>query len=305
MSLEKSQLDSFFKPGAPKNPDKKEKKEPKPEEFLDSPEFKQQARDLAQEAEQAFQSNDFATALDKLKQLEQLARPEGSTLEFREAQEIFGEDFLGPEALAKTFGIELGDMQKDVLEIQFSRAELEQAKQLGMMLVLRVPTDKDNKPLTINRMREMFSGEDTLGDPAKKKSKIFYRKKGEGWYENEEFATKATPSLGWGLAAKAVLPESLGKNWDQQEEVLKEWAKANKIDPATVRRRTPVEVAYDTLLYYGANQESLLGDKWDWTDVRSSDGNLVDVGYFDSDGLYVRYDSRDYTDSSLGVCPSR
>src|SRR3989344_5727045 len=158
MSLEKSQFDSFFKPGAPKKPEKKEKAEPKHEEFLDSPEFKQQAKDLAKEAEQAFQSNDFATALDKLKQLEHLAKPESSSLEFREAQEIFGKDFLGPEALAKTFGIELGDMQKDVLEIQFSREELEQAKQLGMMLVLRVPTDKDNQPLTINNMREMFSG---------------------------------------------------------------------------------------------------------------------------------------------------
>ena len=289
----------------PKSKPDGKKNEPKGSDFVDTPEFKQQAKDLAKEAEQAFQSNDFATALDKLKQLEHLAQPEGLGVEFQEAQEIFGKDFLGPEALAKTFGIELGDMQKDVLEIQFSKEELEQAKKLGMMLVLRVPTDKDNKPLTIDKMREMFAGGDTLGKADGKKGQMFYWKKGEAWYDKEEFATKATPSLGWGLAAKAVLPESLGKNWDKQEEVLKQWAEVNGIDPATVRRRTPVEVVYDTLLYYGANQESLLGDKWDWTAVRSSGGRSVDVGDFDSVGLFVGGGSRDDAGSDLGVCPSR
>ena len=36
-----------------------------------------------------------------------------------------------------------------------------------------------------------------------------------------------------------------------------------------------------------------------------SDGNSVNVGNFDSDGLNVNNDSRDNANSNLGVCPSR
>jgi len=39
--------------------------------------------------------------------------------------------------------------------------------------------------------------------------------------------------------------------------------------------------------------------------VQSSDGNFVNVGNFDSDGLNVNNDTRDNTNSNLGVCPSR
>jgi len=72
-----------------------------------------------------------------------------------------------------------------------------------------------------------------------------------------------------------------------QEEILKKWAKDNNIDPALVKRRTPVEIAYDTLIYYGANKESLLEGKYDWSGVQSSDGYFVYVGVFGSVGLIV------------------
>src|SRR3989344_813665 len=177
-----------------------------------------------------------------------------------------------------------------------------------MMLVLRVPRlgeGKTERPLTIDSARELLTKGDSLGDPKKKKQKVFYGKKGESWYDNEEFATKDTPPLGWGLVTKKILEESRSKNWDQQQEVLKKWAEENGIDPASIKRRTPVEIAYDTLLYYGSNKESLLADTWDWTGVRSSDGRFVSVGRFVSDGLHVNGVSRGRAHSDLGVCPSR
>ena len=222
----------------------------------------------------------------KVEQILDTAKKEGlvpeareAIIEFNEAREIFGKDFLGPEAIKTTFGTELTpDELQGIENIPFSREELEQAKQLGMMLVLRVPRlgeGKTERPLTIDSARELFAKGDTLGDTKKKKQKVFYGKKGESWYDNEKFATQDTPKLGWGLVMKSVLPESLSKNWDQQEEILKKWAKDNKIDPALVKRRTPVEIAYDTLIYYGANKESLLEGKYDWTGVRSSGGRFV------------------------------
>ena len=248
-------------------------------------------------------------ALDTAKKEGLVPEIKEAVVEFDEAREVFGKDFLGPEAIQATFGVELTSEELQEIEnIPFNKEELEQAKQLGMMLVLRVPRlgeGKTERPLTIDSARELFAAGDTLGDPKKKKQKVFYGKKGESWYDNEKFATQETPKLGWGLVMKSVLPESLSKNWDQQEEILKKWAKDNNIDPALVKRRTPVEIAYDTLIYYGANKESLLEGKYDWSGVRSSGGSFVHVGLFTSDGLYVIYDTRDYTHSILGVCPSR
>ena len=248
-------------------------------------------------------------ALDTAKKEGLIPEVKEVNIEFDEAREIFGKDFLGPEAIQTTFGVELTpDELKEVGDIPFTREELEQAKQLGMMLVLRVPRlgeGKTERPLTIDSARELFNKGDSLGDPKKKKQKVFYGKKGESWYDNEKFATQDTPKLGWGLVMKSVLPDSLSKNWDQQEEVLKKWAKDNNIDPTLVKRRTPVEIAYDILIYYGENKESLLENRYDWSGVQSSDGGSVNVGGFDSDGLYVYNDSRDYAHSHLGVCPSR
>ena len=248
-------------------------------------------------------------ALDTAKKEGLVPEIKEAAVEFDEAREVFGKDFLGPEAIQSTFGVELTPEELQEIEnIPFNKEELEQAKQLGMMLVLRVPRlgeGKTERPLTIDSARELFATGDTLGDPKKKKQKVFYGKKGESWYDNEKFATQETPKLGWGLVMKSVLPESLSKNGDQQEEILKKWAKDNNIDPALVKRRTPVEIAYDTLIYYGANKESLLEGKYDWSGVQSSDGSFVYVGDFDSDGLLVDDAARDDADSDLGVCPSR
>lgn len=232
--------------------------------------------------------------------------PKQEAIDFREVKEILGKDFLGPESIETTLGIKLSPEELEQVEnIPFTREELEQAKELGMMLVLRVPHDTDKQPLTFNRMREILEGVDKLGDPKKKKSKLFYRQPGDGWYKDEVFATGSVTGFGWGLAKKEVLQESLSKNWDEQEEILKKWAEENNIDPQAIRRRTPIEVAYDTMLYYGANKESLLEGTYDWTSVRSSDGKFVHVGRFDSDGLNVDSDARDSRRSYLGVCPAR
>ena len=248
-------------------------------------------------------------ALDTAKREGLVPEAKEVNIEFDEARKIFGKDFLGPEAIQTTFGVELtADELKEVEGIPFTREELEQAKQLGMMLVLRIPRlgeGKTERPLTINFVRELFTKGDSLGDSKKKKQKVFYGKKGESWYDVEKFATQDTPKLGWGLVMKSVLPDSLSKNWDQQEEVLKKWAKDNSIDPSLVKRRTPVEIAYDTLIYYGENKESLLENRYDWTGVQSSGGLFVNVGGFVSGGLGVDGATGGSAGSILGVCPSR
>src|SRR3990172_4855204 len=79
-------------------------------------------------------------ALDSAKKEGLVPETKEAGIEFQEAKEIFGKDFLGPEAAEATFGVELSQDELEQIEaIPFTREELEQAKQLGMMLVLRVP----------------------------------------------------------------------------------------------------------------------------------------------------------------------
>ena len=54
-----------------------------------------------------------------------------------------GKDFRGPEAIETTLGIATFSRGIEQVEnIPFTLEELEQAKELGMMLVLRVPHDR-------------------------------------------------------------------------------------------------------------------------------------------------------------------
>jgi hypothetical protein len=262
---------------------------------------------LASDARAAFTSNDLSTALEKLQELARVAKPERASggLEFGEAKELFGKDFIGPEAVLKTFGVRLPPNElKNIEKIPFDRETLEKAKNLGMMLVLRVPHDQKGDPLTIKRMQRILGDVDYLGRENDKKTRMFDSASPGNWYEDEGFAREMVAQLGWGLACKSILEESRDIDWHDQEKVLHEWAKGNDLDPASVRRRTPVEVAYDTLAYYGANQESLLEHSYDWTRIRAEDDDFVRVGDFGRSGLAFESSSWDDPDAAFGICPT-
>ena len=229
--------------------------------------------------------------------------PVKESLDFSEVREVFGQDFLGVEEIEKFTGRPLSPEEKRIAEEKWqtkieeqglTKEGLEQLKQEGFMVVLRVGTlagkEKKDKemPVTIKNLRQKFP--------------LFYN---QDWYDSEQFASEALSGVDWGIVKKELLDESKSKNWDEQEEVLKTWAETHGVDKKFVRRRTPAEVAYDILAYFQVRNERILEKDWDWTSVQSSDGKFVRVGYFDSDGLYVSSVSRDHRNSHLGVCPAR
>src|SRR3989338_600008 len=236
------------------------------------------------------------------------AKKEGLTpvkeaLDFSEVQEIFGPDFIGIEEVEQFTGRSLTleeqriaeeKWQRKVEEQGLTKESLEQLKQEGFMVVLRVgtlagkeKTDKDMK-VNVKNVREKFP--------------LFYD---QDWYNNEQFAEEPLKGIDWGIVKKELLDESKSKNWDEQEEILKEWAVTHGVDKKFVRRRTPAEVAYDVLAYFQVRNERILEKDWDWTSVQSSDGEFVSVGGFGSGGLGVGSDARGNRDSDLGVCPAR
>ena len=240
--------------------------------------------------------------LEELLKEEKTEIPE-ERLEFfnlEEAKEILGEKevcgpkdverhFLGGKSLEQVFSpAELESIQK----IPYSREDLEKAKQLGEILVLRVPKMEVNGkivPVTIEHLKEKFPD-------------YFYS---QGWYNQEDFFLRQTPQLEWKLIKKEVLRESLDKDYQAQEQVLQEYIKKNHLNPKKTRRRTPIEITYDTFLYFQKNQERLLESTYDRTNVRSSGGYPVDVGHFDRDGLDVSYWRAESRHGNLGFCPCR
>ncbi len=242
------------------------------------------------------------------------------------AKSLFSENFLGEEAIhvmeqkcqAKginvTFEIpHIGSFDSNGLRVGLSDEILETAKAdeatgRDRMVVLRpefMTVDGERKPITLLNLRDLFRKEEPNPDDANetyvtydnnpfsdvKGEAIFYD---QDWYNDEEFAKKPLKA-GFGLPTREVIPDSLSKKWGEQQALLL----------SEERRREPIEVAWDAILYYAATGKKVLEKTWDWTDSSTSDGSLVRVGGFDSDGLGVNDWGPEGSRSNVGVCPSR
>lgn len=252
------------------------------------------------------------------------------------AQEIMGDDYLGPEAVEKAFGIQV--KAEDIPPIPFSEADLERAKALGQMLILRVDKTADGQALTMKRLNELV--QPRLDE--KKLGKVLY---GQGWYTDEDFYTVEAVPGGWALVTKEVLPNSTKKNYLQQTEVIvdylkkkvfpknmpphfqqaiadfesqktklaklinNDWAKAAKtlevLAITRLTRPTPAAVLYDLLIAVQNKPGRLLENKYVYTSRRSSNGDLVCVGHFSVGGAYVGLRNPDDAVDNLGVSFSR
>jgi len=235
------------------------------------------------------------------------------------AKEVLGRDFLGVEAIKKLeqelkkVGVNvefvIRDENGNLPPFPYTKEDLQWAKGNGEMLVLRPEAmlrGGREVPLTMIEFRELFRK-----DPLGKMQTVVYsfRTDANDWYKGEKFATGAGEiKLGWSLVKKDVLDGSTNTNWNDQEQLLRQYEaglKRKGARNASVKRRTGTEAVYDELLYYVNTGERLLPDKYDWTQTRSSHGRLVCVGHFDSTGLRVNVGGSGDSGSGVGVCPSR
>lgn len=279
------------------------------------------ASEIAAIQRRAKTDEDYQQILEKTSELKKLfgiTVPEGRltgeiSKQIEKAKEILGKDFLGPEAIEKTFGTKIESAE--IPAIPFPQAELEKAKELGQFLVLRINSGPDGKPLTMQSMNNLLEEKyETDG------SKVLYD---TDWYEKEEFFTNETPRLAWALTSKEMIPDSTDKNYLEQTDAIvdylgkifpedlpekyqkaiqeyqnqrteieplidSDWQKAaerlESLEITKLTRQAPVEAIYDLLMYHRNNDERLLEGKYTWTKRRDSDGRLVGVGDFGSGG---------------------
>lgn len=265
---------------------------------------------------------------------------ERMSISFDEASRIMDSNYFGPEAVGKLLGISVRSERFPL--IPFSKEELEQAKRLGQMLVLRADKAPDGTPLTMQRLQTLLQKK----FDAEKKGKVLYN---TDWYKDETFFTGEAPERGWALVGGQVLPDSTSKNYLEQTRVLadylvneafkgipfpaiyskavsefyrqidtieglmsSDWQEAAKqlsaLQINQLTRQTPAEALYDMLLQTQNKKETdkrLLEDNYTWTNERSSAGDLVLMGSFDSRGAVVNGSVPDDSTSRLGVVFSR
>jgi hypothetical protein len=251
--------------------------------------------------------------------------------------QLFGEDYLGPEAIEKAFGILIPP--EYIPPIPFDQSELERAKQLNQRLVLRWDKDPNGEDLTMEKLQGLLQSEFTKQG----KGKIHYN---TDWYEKEDFFTRAVPEIKWALVTNDVIPNTTSKNYVKQTETIVDYLKrevfpthtmpkelsdailefekqkseiakllSSNPDEAAIRldnlfithltRQTPVEVLYDLLLYIQNNDKRLLQNIRTWSSARASNGSFVSLGSFGDLGLRVDDGWPSIGHSGVGVCLSR
>ncbi len=119
------------------------------------------------------------------------------------AKEIMGaENFLGPEEVFETFGVNL--KESEIPRIPFSRKELEAASKLGQMLILRIGKTATGARLTMKKINEQIM-------PRFPDRSCIFAQSLWSWYRNEDFCTKDIPinldsGAQWALVSAEVIP---------------------------------------------------------------------------------------------------
>jgi len=219
-----------------------------------------------------------------------------------EARAAIGGAMLGPDDIATVLGFDpleaLSTHERHVVsDFPFSVADLSTARANGEFLVLRVPRDARG-PLTMLRLAERLAG----GLDPKVHKGVGYLLRDEWTIDAQPFATTETCPAGWRLVRREPLQATFNLGYRAQDEVL---ATVPPAHPTVPRRRSAVEIAWDTLLWHRTHDERLLAGAWDWSRSESVDEGLVALGEFSDKGLGVIAYSRAVRFGTLGACPQR
>ena len=227
----------------------------------------------------------------------------GLTIEgLADASALLGSAVIGPAELEQALGYDpiallSSDERPLVARVPFSRADLEQARTDGEMLVLRVPRDPAG-PLTMLALAGRLAG----GLDPKVHTGVGYSLRDEWTIDTQPFATADTCSAGWWLVRRAPLRTTCNRMYRAQDDAL---ATLGPVVEGRPRRRSAVEIAFDTLVWQRVRGERLLADAWDWSRSPSNDQGYAALGEFGERGLGVIAYSRAVRFGTLGVCPQR
>jgi len=191
----------------------------------------------------------------------------------KRAKDIMGKNFIGLEEAEKHLGVKFSKKDAEKLaEIPWSEETLEELKHTHILI--------PGHSLSILEIRE------------KVPQGTFWAYK-DAWYNNQPFATKEKVELRWHLIRKDIQPNSSGKTYQDQLNLLSK----QEENPRAV------EMVYAMTLFWLTRKEKLFMDYWARCRDLDSDGCRVLVYFCDG-----RLDVSGWVDSAyadIGVAASR
>jgi len=195
--------------------------------FLNLLALKQASFKLA--TEEALQGGDFTHAKQLKQELETLTHSLHEAIlptQLEQAGALFQENFLGPDALQKTFGFTLEI--KNIPFIPFSKQELKEAKERGDILIYNCTSTPEGKPLTLETMARLSGGNVPIKD--KEGNDVYplyieqFNPDGSiytgAWFKNDPLILSATPETGWQIVSPDIITDSTSKNYINQTDFL-------------------------------------------------------------------------------------
>lgn len=147
----------------------------------------------------------------------------GERSDLTQAEKIFGKDFLGPDAIDRTFGIKMSPDQ--IPPIPFDRERLRVAEKRNQFLILRTDKAPEGSPLTMAKMEELWQDDDP-GQKVRLKKKgpqfihgednsVLLMSQGR-WFNGITSFTEQTPRPKWALVSKDFVPGSKNDYYFEQ-----------------------------------------------------------------------------------------
>jgi hypothetical protein len=242
--------------------------------------------------------------------------------EMEKAKEIMGLDFFGPDQVEKAFGFKID--RTSLPKMRFTPQELIKAKANNQYLMLYVSKKADGTPITaemlVNALQPQF---DRDGKGKIQNDDNWYKYKHEKFYttetprpawklitkdvipgslnhnyleQTEDIVKYLKRTVFNGISMSSDYKKAINEFEEQKKGIKKNISDQNWHVAATklaelkltqMSRQTFVEERYGWLVYFQNRKERLLEDKHTCTGSQASSGDLVLVGYADSEGAKV------------------
>ncbi|MDO8507943.1 MAG: hypothetical protein Q7S53_05275 [bacterium] len=203
---------------------------------------------------------------------------EGIGLSPERAKEIMRGDYLGPEAIRKTFGMHLE--KEDIPRVPFTEQDLERARVFGQFLILRRDQFVDGTPMKMLGMDNMVSNRrvrvhnmlmddvPTAGWALVSKEASAHRR--DYIEETQDMITHIKKSIFSGIEIPREYQEAIDE-FEEKKQEIKDKATSVFLSDASeiaaglkinkLARQTIADAVYDTCVYFINNDETFLSSK--------------------------------------------
>jgi len=192
----------------------------------------------------------------------------------KQARAIMGKNFFGVEEAIKHFGVNPSKQQLAYLaEVPFTEEVLKSCKDTHVLVAVF--------PMSILDIR------------GKVEHKLFYSHD-DAWYNKQAFA-KDKGEVGWQSVRNVPIADSTNKTWNEQQVLLSK-------DEETPKARVMV---YTIIGHFLATGERLFENIYVRCSDLDSDGDRIDVGDVDAEGLDVHSWRDGYRYGIIGLSAAR